>query len=79
MEHSVANMLYISLAYYYGGSVTVGEFLDRSLIPSILGNIIGGALGVAIISVLLFTDATVDNIGWRALYAADGRATRRTE
>lgn len=42
-EHSVANMFFIPLGMFNGASVTVGQFLWNNLLPSTIGNIIGGA------------------------------------
>lgn len=42
-EHSVANMFFIPLGMFNGANVSVGQFLWNNLVPSTLGNIIGGA------------------------------------
>lgn len=41
-EHSVANMFFIPTAIFYGSDVTWSEFILTNLIPSTLGNIVGG-------------------------------------
>lgn len=42
-EHSVANMFFIPLGMFNGANVTIGQFLWNNLLPSTIGNIIGGA------------------------------------
>lgn len=42
-EHSIANMFYIPTAIFYGAEVSWGAFVADNLIPSTLGNILGGA------------------------------------
>lgn len=42
-EHSVANMFYIPTAIFYGADVSWQDFLWANLLPSTLGNILGGA------------------------------------
>ncbi len=41
-EHSVANMFFIPVAMFYGAPVSWSEFFVSNLIPSTLGNIVGG-------------------------------------
>lgn len=45
-EHSVANMFFIPLGMFNGAAVTWGQFLLNNLLPSTLGNIVGGGLFV---------------------------------
>lgn len=45
-EHCVANMFFIPTAIFYGAEVTWGQFLWDNLLPTTIGNIIGGALFV---------------------------------
>lgn len=45
-EHCIANMFYFPLGMLNGADVTVMEAITRNLIPSTLGNILGGALMV---------------------------------
>jgi len=47
LEHSVANMFLIPFGMYNGADVSTGEFFFRNLLPVTLGNLIGGAFGVA--------------------------------
>ncbi|MDO4715663.1 MAG: formate/nitrite transporter family protein [Bacteroidales bacterium] len=42
-EHSVANMFYVPTAIFHGAHVTWSDFFLNNLIPSTLGNIVGGA------------------------------------
>jgi len=46
-EHSIANMYLIPLGWALGANVTLASFLGN-LIPVTLGNIVGGAGGVAL-------------------------------
>jgi formate/nitrite transporter len=43
-EHCIASQFYVSLGLMYGADSTLGEFIWRNLIPSVIGNFIGGAL-----------------------------------
>ena len=47
LEHSVANMYLIAAGWVAGAEVTLGGYL-ANLVPVRLGNIVGGAGGVAI-------------------------------
>ncbi|OPZ77785.1 MAG: putative formate transporter 1 [Alphaproteobacteria bacterium ADurb.Bin438] len=42
-EHSIANMFFIPTAIYTGADITWADFIIKNLIPSTIGNIIGGA------------------------------------
>jgi len=46
-EHSVANMFFIPLGIFLGAKVTWMQFFVNNLIPVTLGNIVGGAIFVA--------------------------------
>jgi formate/nitrite transporter len=48
-EHSVANMFFVPLGIFYGANATWGQFILNNLIPSTLGNIIGGGFFVGVI------------------------------
>lgn len=43
-EHSVANMFYIPTGMLYGADISVWSMIWDNLIPSTLGNMLGGAL-----------------------------------
>jgi formate/nitrite transporter FocA (FNT family) len=46
-EHVVANMFYIPLGIFLGApKVSVGKYIWKSMLPSALGNIVGGGLFV---------------------------------
>lgn len=48
-EHSVANMLYLSLGYLLDNTLTIKDILINNLLPVTIGNILGGLfLGVSI-------------------------------
>lgn len=56
-DHVIANMYFIPLAIFLGAPkpLTVGYYIWKSMIPSLLGNIVGGGLftgGVVLVSVL---------------------------
>lgn len=42
-EHSIANMFFIPAAIYSGADILWSDFIIQNLIPSTLGNIVGGA------------------------------------
>jgi hypothetical protein len=46
-EHCVANMFVIPLAMQLGAPISVSTFIVKNLIPSTLGNLIGGGVFVA--------------------------------
>jgi len=55
LDHVIANMFYIPMAIFLGNSkITVGFYIWHSMIPAALGNIIGGALFVAVVYWYLF-------------------------
>lgn len=45
-EHCIANMFYFPLGMLHGADVSVMEAITKNMIPSTLGNIVGGALMV---------------------------------
>jgi formate/nitrite transporter len=47
MEHSVANMYLIPFGMMSGADVDFGEFIGINMVPTVLGNILGGAGMVA--------------------------------
>lgn len=52
-EHCVANMFFIPLAMMQGADISVGTMFTANLLPSTLGNIVGGALLVGAVMVYL--------------------------
>ncbi|HSC54757.1 MAG TPA: formate/nitrite transporter family protein [Phnomibacter sp.] len=48
MEHSIANMFFFPMAIFEQAPVSWGQFLYTNLIPATIGNIIGGAVFVAL-------------------------------
>ena len=48
-DHSVANMFQIPLGMLLGAKVSVADFIFKNLIPVTLGNVVGGALCVAML------------------------------
>jgi formate/nitrite transporter len=54
LEHSVANMFFVPFGIALGAPVTMGQFLANNLLPVTLGNIVGGALGVAVTFAYIF-------------------------
>lgn len=47
-DHVVANMYFIPLGIKEGAGITVGQYIYKSLLPSLLGNVIGGGFFVAL-------------------------------
>lgn len=43
-EHCIANMFYFPLGMLHGADVSIMQAITRNMIPSTLGNIVGGAL-----------------------------------
>lgn len=49
-DHVVANMLYVPLGIFVGAEgLTVGRYIADSMIPALLGNIVGGGLMVGVV------------------------------
>jgi formate/nitrite transporter FocA (FNT family) len=48
LEHSVANMFLIPMGIMLGAKVSFSKFLLSNLLPVTLGNIVGGAVFVAL-------------------------------
>jgi len=48
-EHVVANMFFIPVGIFLGGGVSWTQFFVNNMIPATIGNIIGGAIFVAVI------------------------------
>lgn len=46
MDHCIANMFFIPMGIWNGAPLTVGYYIWKSLIPTTLGNIVGGGLFV---------------------------------
>lgn len=60
-EHCIANMFLIPLSMKLGSGISVGKFVARNLIPSTIGNIIGGAVFVG-----MFYAAAYGSWNWEA-------------
>jgi hypothetical protein len=70
-EHCIANMFVIPLAIKLGAPITVNTFIVKNLIPSTIGNLIGGGIFVAMAFGLAFGS-------WeKAICAATSSATAR--
>lgn len=49
LEHSVANMFYLSIGYLLDNTLNIGTLLINNLVPVTIGNIIGGTvLGISL-------------------------------
>jgi hypothetical protein len=59
-DHVIANMYFIPLAIFLGAPkpLTVGYYIWKSMIPSLLGNIVGGGLFTGVIYWYLFLAGT---------------------
>lgn len=50
LDHVVANMYFIPLAIFLGSpTISVGYYIWKSMIPALIGNILGGGLFVAVV------------------------------
>lgn len=47
LDHVIANMFFIPMAIFVGAKFSVGYYIWKSMIPTLLGNFIGGGLFVA--------------------------------
>ncbi|KAI5273421.1 Formate/nitrite transporter [Aureobasidium subglaciale] len=45
-DHLIANMFYIPMGIFLGADISVGLYIWKSMIPALLGNIVGGGLFV---------------------------------
>ena len=54
LEHSVANMFMVPLGMALGAPVSPAQFLAANLLPVTLGNIVGGAVCVAVVYAVCF-------------------------
>jgi formate transporter len=70
-EHSIANMFTIPAAIFTGASVGIQEFFIGNLLPSTLGNIIGGAVFTALPYWYLFSTGD----GRKAVVQSEGPVT----
>lgn len=68
-DHVIANMYFIPLAIFLGAPkpLTVGYYIWKSMIPSLLGNIIGGGLFTGVIYWYLYLAGTDVPIHFDAL------------
>jgi hypothetical protein len=59
-DHVIANMYFIPLAIFLGAPkpLTVGYYIRKSMIPSLLGNIVGGGLFTGVMYWYLFLAGT---------------------
>mmetsp|Transcript_1765 Transcript_1765/g.5277 ORF Transcript_1765/g.5277 Transcript_1765/m.5277 type:complete len:435 (-) Transcript_1765:95-1399(-) len=48
LEHSVANMFFLPFGMFQGAEISVGKAITANLIPVTLGNLVGGAVFVAL-------------------------------
>ncbi len=57
LDHVVANMFFIPMAIFLGSAhISVGYYIWKSMIPALLGNIVGGGLCVATVHWYLVCD-----------------------
>lgn len=59
-EHSIANLFYIPTAMFYGANIEWTKFIINNLIPSTLGNILGGACFVGMVYTYLYGAKAVE-------------------
>lgn len=74
-DHVVANMFYIPLGIFVGTpGLSVGHYVAYSMIPALLGNIVGGGLFVGVVYWYLYlAEDTEPNMIDDELFAADKR------
>jgi formate/nitrite transporter len=60
MEHSIANMFFIPAALMSGLDATWTDFLVGNLVPTTLGNIVGGALFIGLAYAWIYPRVTVE-------------------
>ena len=60
-EHSIANMFYLPIALFEGATFSLSDMLIGNLLPVTLGNIVGGAVFVAMLYVFV-TRESIDKI-----------------
>ncbi|KAK4990145.1 hypothetical protein LTR50_002775 [Elasticomyces elasticus] len=58
LDHVVANMFFIPLGIWCGAPITVGYYIWKSMIPSVLGNMIGGGVFVGAMYWYLYLTGT---------------------
>lgn len=71
LEHSIANMFFIPAAIITGANVSMYDFVITNLLPATLGNIVGGAVFVALPYWIMFKEP-------RAKVSMNVRPTDRT-
>lgn len=63
MEHSIANMFFIPAAMLFGAEISTYDFIVTNLVPATLGNIVGGAVFVAMYYWFMFSSSTTTDKG----------------
>lgn len=64
-DHVVANMFYLPLGIFLGTpGLSVGYYIAHSMIPSLLGNIIGGGLFVGVVYWYLVRHLAMNCLNW---------------
>lgn len=61
LDHVVANMFFIPMGMWVGAPITVGHYIGSSMIPTLLGNMVGGGLFVGTFYWYLYLTG-VDNV-----------------
>jgi formate/nitrite transporter len=61
-EHSIANLFFIPAAMFSGADITVAQFLTANLVPSTLGNWVGGALIIGLPYAWLYSTGRVGQV-----------------
>lgn len=60
-EHSIANMFIVQVGMMLGANVSIGKYIIQSLLPSTLGNIVGGAVFVGALHWYLYAPEKKSN------------------
>lgn len=61
LDHVVANMFFIPMGIWVGAPISVGHYIGSSMMPTLIGNMVGGGLFVAAFYWYLYLTG-VDNI-----------------
>lgn len=61
-EHSIANLFFIPAAMFSGADITIAQFLTANLVPSTLGNWVGGALIIGLPYAWLYSTGRVGHV-----------------
>ncbi|OAA57328.1 Formate/nitrite transporter [Cordyceps fumosorosea ARSEF 2679] len=80
LDHVVANMYFIPMAIFLGSPhISVGYYIWKSMIPALLGNIVGGGLFVAAVHWYLDLTGTTEPIAIDGQFYKDDKKSGHSE